>query len=558
MLLLAVVVFTALYRFNTLGGALGGFDNDHFVHFAYARQVLAGEQPLRDFNAVALKGLPPSLMFEASAAAQRWLGETLRSEALLTVGAVSAAAGVTYLAAAAVSPSLPAAAFTILTVLEAPKLYTYPTVLVLACVALLATRYARQPSLRGVVAFAVLAAVGFLFRHDYVVYVILPAAVLAGLVTRPPRRAAAHVAAGGAISLLLVAPSLLYAQQQVGLATYIRDSRQIGSRQAQHTDLEWPAFTRQDQEGRSVGLAGTLGLEQNAISWLYYLHIAVPLVTAFVLWRTREDEDPTRRRPALVSLAALGLAAMPFLLRGNVGARFGDVGPLIAVLLAGNAGLLFRRWPPESLLRRLARGLLATVVLAMTVQAVWIVGSVRQELDTSGWSDSAEKLFRQAARRWEELQMLPAAYWSEPLPGSVGVARYLNRCTAPGDRVLVMAYAPEIVPLSGRLFAAGVARVIGEEFVSERHQRQAVERWSRQSVPLVLTEPDELHAALGREFDRLEEYLRRHYEPAGSIEADGGLRLRVFARRSPGPTGTFGADRLPCFGQRGASISRLE
>src|SRR5688572_16874503 len=47
---LALVVFTASYRFNTLGGALGGFDDDHFVHFVYAKQVEAGEQPLRDFD----------------------------------------------------------------------------------------------------------------------------------------------------------------------------------------------------------------------------------------------------------------------------------------------------------------------------------------------------------------------------------------------------------------------------------------------------------------------------------------------------------------------------
>jgi len=51
--------FTCLYRFNTLGGRFGGFDNDHFVPFAYAKQVQAGEQPLRDFDGLGLQGAWP-------------------------------------------------------------------------------------------------------------------------------------------------------------------------------------------------------------------------------------------------------------------------------------------------------------------------------------------------------------------------------------------------------------------------------------------------------------------------------------------------------------------
>src|SRR5688572_5298293 len=55
------------YRFNTLGGALGGFDNDHFIFFVYGKEVQAGAQPLRDFLDFGLQGARPSLMFELSA-----------------------------------------------------------------------------------------------------------------------------------------------------------------------------------------------------------------------------------------------------------------------------------------------------------------------------------------------------------------------------------------------------------------------------------------------------------------------------------------------------------
>ena len=127
-----LMVFTALYRFNTLGGALGGFDDDHFVHFAYAKQVQAGEQPLRDFDGLGLQGARPSLTYEASAAAQSLLGNNLRSEALLTAGALALAAALTFHAASLGAAPGWAFAATVLTVLLAPKLYTYPKVLLLA------------------------------------------------------------------------------------------------------------------------------------------------------------------------------------------------------------------------------------------------------------------------------------------------------------------------------------------------------------------------------------------------------------------------------------------
>jgi hypothetical protein len=85
-------LFVACYRFNTLGGALGGFDNDHFVHLALAGQVAAGEQPLRDFLDSGLQGARPSLTYELSALAQRLGGHNLRAEAWLTVLGVAAAA----------------------------------------------------------------------------------------------------------------------------------------------------------------------------------------------------------------------------------------------------------------------------------------------------------------------------------------------------------------------------------------------------------------------------------------------------------------------------------
>ena len=58
----AAVAFVAfIYRFNTLGGSLGGFDNDHFIYLIRTDMLLAGEQPLRDFVDAELRGAWPAL-----------------------------------------------------------------------------------------------------------------------------------------------------------------------------------------------------------------------------------------------------------------------------------------------------------------------------------------------------------------------------------------------------------------------------------------------------------------------------------------------------------------
>ena len=126
-----------LYRFNTLGGAFGGFDNDHFLYFALAKQVQAGEQPLRDFQD-AMHGAWPSLTYELlAAAAQRYFGDNLRSEAWLTVGGVALGTAVAFLAGSVVARWPWALATALLSALVSPKLYGYPKVLVTAVAALL-------------------------------------------------------------------------------------------------------------------------------------------------------------------------------------------------------------------------------------------------------------------------------------------------------------------------------------------------------------------------------------------------------------------------------------
>ena len=88
-----------LYRFNTLGGALGGFDNDHFTRLARADALLQGQQPLRDFVDAELRGAWPALTYQSSAWAQEIGGRTLLPEAYLMASLLTIAHVIVFLLA---------------------------------------------------------------------------------------------------------------------------------------------------------------------------------------------------------------------------------------------------------------------------------------------------------------------------------------------------------------------------------------------------------------------------------------------------------------------------
>jgi hypothetical protein len=96
---LSIGLVAFIFRFNTLGGALGGFDNDHFIYLIRTDMLLGGEQPLRDFADAELRGAWPALTYAISAWAQQLGGRTLLPEAFLTAGSLAAASAGVFLIA---------------------------------------------------------------------------------------------------------------------------------------------------------------------------------------------------------------------------------------------------------------------------------------------------------------------------------------------------------------------------------------------------------------------------------------------------------------------------
>ncbi len=133
-------------------------------------------------------------------------------------------------------------------------------------------------------------------------------------------------------------------------------------------------------------------------------------------------------------------------------------------------------------------------------------------------------------------------------PGVTQVARYVNACTTPNDRVLVLSYLPEVFFLSGRGFAGGRVWIRPNYFTSDDDQNSIITKTSSRRVPIVLTEAEPTYGDdFVESFPKLDAFLRSQYDDRGTFDFGRDLRLRVLVRRDLQPTGRFPIRDLPCF-----------
>jgi hypothetical protein len=518
-------LWVGFYRFNTLGGALGGFDDDHFLHFAYAKEVEAGAQPLRDFLDAGLQGARPSLTYELSAWSQELLGDNLRSEALLTVTGVAVGAAVTFVAGSVVAAVPAALGAAVLSALVAPKLYGYPKVLVLAVTSLLIVLYPRRRTWTLIGLMAVWTAVAFLFRHDYALYCAAGCAVVVCGAHSPIVHGIGRAAAATVLTAGLLAFPLWWVERQAGLRQYFANALAMGRREAERTDVGWPVPVVDGLDSLTVVLT-----DHNATAWLYYLFLALPAVTLAVVagrWATRRVGGG--ETPARVALAVMTLLLCALFLRGNLDARFGDMAPPVAVLGAACFPRMDRSGSSSGVVSVLARSGLAAAVVLATVVSIWRVGSVTSELNRAGFRDSLADVLARASKVSADLALLPNPEF-DPTDERMAIARHLSRCTNPGDRVFMATYAPEVPVFAGRRFAGGRVSVIPGFYPDEAYTPITLARLESERVPAVIAEEEPYY----RGFPRLLEYLRLRYEETRRFRA-GGRDLRVLTRHGLPP-----------------------
>ena len=546
----------ALYRLVVFAS----FSNDQSMHLAWAQQIVRGELPGRDFVE---PGMP--LTIALSAAAQGLMGNWLLAELVLCVTFIAAAAGLTCWLGVRLtgSPFLGVTAAA-LQVAIYPRLYNYPKLFVPLVAVLLIWRYIERPTVARSAVVGVWVATGFLFRHDYVLYLGVAAlAAMAAVLPRCGRReTAVHLGACAAAAIMFVLPYLIALQFLGGVAAHFRDGVEFARAEQYQWSAALPRFALAPQSSgpsradlgpagpvrrmaRAAVLDGVLRAapvvsRHNSDVVLYYGAFMLPaaLIGALGIAALRRHPRAWQAHEAqALALAVLSLALALGFIRHPFQARLPDVAgtmPLIAVVIA--AAMRHRGG-------RLRLG--AAVLLGVALLAVVVEGNVWNRLYATGVISAPRTAVSRVETQWAALHTWPwERFWPQgPLAPSV---RYLHQCTAPDDRILVTWFAPEIFTFADRGFAAGHAFFTRTHFVSPDYQAAMLERLSRQRVPVALINLEQ-RSWFSTRFSGIDAYLNEVYAVAGTYRNYDGADIAVAVRRDLKPSGVFVPTGWPCF-----------
>ena len=192
------------------------------------------------------------------------------------------------------------------------------------------------------------------------------------------------------------------------------------------------------------------------------------------------------------------------------------------------------------------------LILVVTAGAAAVLGDVPNRFDAADLDGGVRAAWQRTRRVARELAATPPLRGMPDLdhPGSLRLAEYVNRCTAPGDRVFVLGNYPEVYFFAGRPFAGSHVWLVPGFYSSARDQQTIVDRLRQWPVPIVITEPAaEYDGEYRRYFPVVTAFLDDAYREVGTIPF-GDIRLRVLVNRQARPSSTYissGGPALPCF-----------
>ena len=612
------------------------FDNDYFMHMAWAAEMLRGNWPVRDFVE---PGFP--LQTWLAYAGLRAGGYQLSWEGFLACALIAASTAVTYVVCRRLGLarwlSLSVAAIAALTY---PRLYAYPKAFVYPVALWVLLCYLRGPNRGTLVLVGCATAVAFLFRHDHGVWIAVPTVLGFALHHwREPRTLMRTVLGYGIVAAVVVSPWVTWvavsghADQYLDFLLERSDGLTDRARlpvQAFDIDLAAPLLTMTTIEFPNVGIRwaptasveerrqreqrygldpiaaspdryrltdldsdnirallldpvvedtsgidrASLRVPEGGFAWLYLqLQRYVPLIRLRVLpgiikpsnaeqWLTdvtfvvpwivlvielvrslmgRKAGVDGSATTLVVVAAALSIITYQTLVRASPDSRLGDIVALTAILLGW---LIWEMWSVTAWPRYALRTM-ATVLLVLTVASAFSFGRVITRLGDVGVNGPTNFMRR--------LLGVGTLYGGRPLdlyapPGATGLAglsRWLNECTAEGDRLSIIGFEPQVFFLAERGFAGGLAFYDLGWNSSDRDQALTIDRWSRQRVPVILAMDIEW-GSFSRDYPALRAWIDERYEVVEQSTFGGNKRLTVLTHRSL-PSLRQSSAGLPCF-----------
>ncbi len=487
--------------------------------------MLFGDWPTRDFQD---PGLP--LMDATSALAQRLLGPTLFSEAVLVTVAFGAAAALTIVLVDEITGSMwlaiGAAAFEVAIV---PRTYSYPKMFLYAAGFLAFQRYIVKPTTIRRVGMAALVAVAFLFRHDHGLFLwaggALATALAPGAASVSVRARLRSVALFTATVVAFLIPYLLYVQLGEGLWLYVRTAIAFSEREASKGGRPWPSPFGADA----------------AYGALVSLFHALPLLALAAAFALRKRGEASARFIGIVPVAIVAVLVNVSFIRDPLATRIADAivpAVVLGAWLAAHATTSARPWLFVPV---------AAAVIAVAAWATLAVGHTREEVGRMG-INSLATLPERFAQRTEQLR---ARFDPQQMPTRT-VARlmpffgYLDRCTSETDRLLMTGFLPEVPYYARRAFAGGQDVFMYGYYGSADNQRQVVDRLRGQSAPFVIV-PSDYADDFEKDFPIVHAWVMQRYVRLAAIDVDDNLTVTVLVDRTRPPRSRDDATGWPCF-----------
>ena len=275
----------------------------------------------------------------------------------------------------------------------------------------------------------------------------------------------------------------------------------------------------------------------NALAWLYYATVFVPVAALIVLlvrWR-RATLTPLDTA-TIGTTVVMCLVIHQALIRDSPDSRLPDVAGPTVVLAA---------WLTSLVPRRVAAA--AIVLWLGTLWAATTFGETGERISATAVLAGPSAIVERIKEVNRSVRMRPIDFYAAPdSTGIRALTRYVLECTRPRDRILTGSFEPQVFFYAERGFAGGQVYLRNGWHGSERDQRLTIERMQRQRVPIVLiSAPTE--AGIQRGFPLVYRYVQDNYREAERASFGGDREYVVFVKAGLQARGIYPPLDLPCY-----------
>jgi hypothetical protein len=281
-------------------------------------------------------------------------------------------------------------------------------------------------------------------------------------------------------------------------------------------------------------------------AWLFWLYWSVTLVSGLVagsrFLKGRERwPGETAVVIALIVIAALVNASF---LRESLDVRVSDAVVPAALLGAWLLGLCWVATWRQRMVQRAVQLATIVIMLVSAVAAARVAGFAGQ-FDDSGAAGGIGGIREHAA----EVSQLLRSQHRQDVPSRYSLALrpffdYVDRCTAPLDRLIVTGEFPDVLVLAGRRFA-GDGIVFGSWYSSVTHQDRTIVRLRADPALFVLHMGDD--EGFRMKYPIVAAYLDGSYGAMANIPVDEGGTIQILVEQSRKATSVDPSTSWPCF-----------